>query len=293
MIILNCPSCGANLEIPDDLTTAHCLYCGTAILLTSLLSIEEKKSIKDLKELSKTAVLAENHEAVINYSNKILEIDTNDVEAWINKANSTFWLTTFHHNRYEEAIEYLNKASRIAPNDKRIEKTRLEIKKKQVNWLNHLGMEELENADDIYEIWDDGSSTIEKSDVYKARAESLENYVEAMEFFIEASKYSPTDITILENIGLCANKAHWIKWSDLVIGKINILKKLEAKTVAEKRLPQLKMELEKYQVKYSEINRKSGFITNIKRKRLETEIEELKNEIFRLEELTTYKINES
>jgi len=273
------------------------MYCGTTILLKPLYSIEENKNLKSLKELSKIAVNAKNHKEVIDYSNKILEIDPNDVEAWINKAGSTFWLTTVQHNRYEEAIVYLDKASKIAPDDKRIENARIEITENQANWFNHLGSEEFDHAEETYNIWDDGSFTNDPFDkmsgVYEARAESLDSYAEAMEYYIEASKYSPTDVTILKNIRFCAKKAHWIKWSDHVREKINILNKMEAKTAAEKRLPELKMELEKHQEKYSIINKKSGFLTDIKRKRLEVKIKELKNDIVRLEKLASYKINES
>jgi DNA-directed RNA polymerase subunit RPC12/RpoP/ribosomal protein L40E len=33
LIAAICPRCGANLELPSDLKTAHCVYCGTEILL--------------------------------------------------------------------------------------------------------------------------------------------------------------------------------------------------------------------------------------------------------------------
>jgi DNA-directed RNA polymerase subunit RPC12/RpoP/RecJ-like exonuclease len=36
LIAAICPRCGANLSIPDNLVKAHCMYCGTEILVHDL-----------------------------------------------------------------------------------------------------------------------------------------------------------------------------------------------------------------------------------------------------------------
>jgi RecJ-like exonuclease/DNA-directed RNA polymerase subunit RPC12/RpoP len=36
LIAATCPSCGANLSIPDNLDKVHCMYCGTQILVQDI-----------------------------------------------------------------------------------------------------------------------------------------------------------------------------------------------------------------------------------------------------------------
>ena len=94
MISLKCPSCGGKLEIPENLLVAHCIYCGAEILIKEDEGLKNKINLNKYIELTKAAIEAENHEEVIEYCNKILEIDTKNIKAWVDKATSTFWLTS-------------------------------------------------------------------------------------------------------------------------------------------------------------------------------------------------------
>jgi DNA-directed RNA polymerase subunit RPC12/RpoP len=82
---LSCPSCGGHLELPENLEVAHCMYCGAKILLQESEVPKEHIHLKRYKELCKTALTAKNYEDALQYSNKALEIDPKDVEAWIDK----------------------------------------------------------------------------------------------------------------------------------------------------------------------------------------------------------------
>lgn len=118
MIKLTCPSCNGTLELPDNMDIAHCLYCGTKILLR-----ENSGKIKNFIELSKIALDAKNYKEALEYCNKVLEIDPNNVDAWIDKAISTFYLPAFYHcdeDSLDEAISYLMKAYSLSPDDTRI-----------------------------------------------------------------------------------------------------------------------------------------------------------------------------
>jgi DNA-directed RNA polymerase subunit RPC12/RpoP len=94
MISLKCPSCGGHLDLPENLALAHCMYCGTRILLQESELPKERQNLDRFKELSKVALQAENFEEAVLYCNKILEIDPKDVDAWVDKAVSTFWLSS-------------------------------------------------------------------------------------------------------------------------------------------------------------------------------------------------------
>ena len=106
---LNCPSCGGQLEISESLEIAHCMYCGTKILLQEQEASDEEVQIELYKELSNNALLAENYDEAIQYCNQVLEIDPKDVDSWITKAVTTLWLPQYSFG-YDEAMNYLNKA---------------------------------------------------------------------------------------------------------------------------------------------------------------------------------------
>ena len=153
MISLTCPSCSGELELPDDLVEAHCLYCGTRILLQEHDIPREKINIARYIELSKVALDAENYEEALEYSSKILEIDTQNLEAWTTKAISTFWQSTRANNLYDEAISYLDKAASINPKDVRISEVQEQLTRHQTFWLTKLGNDKLESANKTYALW--------------------------------------------------------------------------------------------------------------------------------------------
>ncbi|MDE3090690.1 MAG: zinc ribbon domain-containing protein, partial [Chloroflexota bacterium] len=152
LIKLNCPSCGGALELPNNLTVAHCIYCGGKVLLDQDGVVSERRDLERYIELCRVAVEAKNNTEAIEYCNRILEIDPKNVEAWINKAVSTFQQTTGAHNRYDEAMEYLTKASQIAPDDGRIAEARKELTRQQAQWYNYLGNQQWEMAQKTYNI---------------------------------------------------------------------------------------------------------------------------------------------
>jgi DNA-directed RNA polymerase subunit RPC12/RpoP len=94
MLKLACPTCGANLELPDQLDVAHCMYCGSKIILRAENVLNEIVNVKRFSELADVAIQAKNYEDAIKYSNSVLEIDTQNIEAWLTKAEAAFWLST-------------------------------------------------------------------------------------------------------------------------------------------------------------------------------------------------------
>ena len=71
---LTCPSCGGNLELPEHLTVAHCMYCGSKVAVSDDVG-NERVSRARYVELLQVADEAGNHEDILHYANAILEID--------------------------------------------------------------------------------------------------------------------------------------------------------------------------------------------------------------------------
>ena len=207
---LVCPSCGGKLELPENLEVAHCMYCGTKLLLQESDASRDSQKLHKYNKLCEAAIEVDNYEEAYSYSSKILEIDTNNVDAWINKGVATCYLSTAGNNRYEEGMEYLNIAKRIAPSDSRIEKLREKITRKQKDWCMHLGTEELELGGEIYESY--GSDFV-FGDLDEAKRRSEEHIIRAVDYFMQAHKCDPDDYSIIRGIEKAVRLSDWISWS--------------------------------------------------------------------------------
>lgn len=280
LLKLTCPSCGGSLELPDNLTVAHCIYCGTKILLDQEGVVHERRDLSRYIELCKVAVEAKNHTEVIEYCNRILELDPKNIEAWINKAVSTFWLTTGAHNRYDEAMEYLKKASQIAQDDERVVGARETLRKKQAWWLNNLGNQQWESGVRIYKI--DPYSEQRGRDASKPYA------IKAMNYYLAASDLDPYDMTILGNITDEVKQVHWIQWSEKVYAKIKSLELLQTKRNALAQLARLNGELQKAESDLARLQTQSGFLVGGKIKDAERRIARLQTDIAKQERDAAY-----
>jgi tetratricopeptide (TPR) repeat protein len=117
---LSCPSCGAALEIPRHLSRAHCLCCGSVILLPST-PRDAEEALQDkldtLVRLLKTAKEAWNLSDMVSYADRVLEIDDTSAFAWSCKGLATSRMSTWTEDRFEEGKAYVDKALSILPDD--------------------------------------------------------------------------------------------------------------------------------------------------------------------------------
>jgi tetratricopeptide (TPR) repeat protein len=249
------------------------MYCGNKILLNQEAAAQEKRQLERYLELCEVAVKAGNHAEVITYCNQILQTDPRNAKAWINKATSTFWLTTGADNRYNEAIQYLNKASEIAPGDDRIATTRKSLAAAQAGWLCHLGLEQFKCYLDLRSLPGRAAQTY---------------LVNAMDYYLSASDYAPDSIPILEAIASVASEMQGTR-STRVQTKISILESLHAKTQAETRLPYLRTELEKAMQHLAALRARKGLFIGGKIKDLEGRIDSLRTTIAESEKKAAYE----
>ena len=111
--VLKCPSCGSVMGKPDHTGLVQCNYCGTTITYHPPVEKVERKNVERFLELCKAALDGSNYDEALQYSNRILEIDPDNFDAWVNKAIATYWLTTKANNHFDEAMGYLLKAEKI------------------------------------------------------------------------------------------------------------------------------------------------------------------------------------
>ena len=281
LITLTCPSCNGQLELLDNLGMAHCMYCGTKILLPQSSAPDEKAVIQKYKELCKTALHSKNCNELIQYCNSILELDPKDADAWIDKAIGTFYLTTIKDNRYGEAIEYLRKAIQLSPNNSHAYEVRSNLTHEQAMWYNNIAIEEEKIAVKIWNAY---------IKISKARAlqESKDYFAIAMERFFVASNYAPDDVVILENIEHCSKNSR-TQWTSNVYEKIAILNRLREKKKAGEILPDLREKFNRLNIEVNELKKNTGIFNESKIKKVERELQKVQSEIDQKEKMFSYK----
>ncbi len=294
---LKCPSCGAVLELPDNLRIAHCVYCGTKVILEQNGTAEELQSLNRALELCKVALDAKNYEEALRYANTILEIDPSNVEGWINKATASFFLTTAACNRYNEALEYLRKAEDIAPTDERIIFTRGRLTDHQAQWYAYLGEEEVKHGAEIFKIYDNGYygdiaslTTRLAFGPQEAKEKSQEHFVEAMKYFLLAASYAPDDDFILIRIENLAKNVNWVTWSNAVRKRIQTLHARNAKEEAELRLSDLRKELQQAEQNLASLRKEKGLFIGMKIGDAQDKVRKLRAEIAKYEQTASYQI---
>lgn len=188
---LTCPSCGAQVDIPTELSRAHCVYCGSELIVKQP-DKEKVKAIDTYLQLGLTALEANNCEEALEHFNKALEADPNYVEAWVGKAKAAHGLSTAAHDRVDEALRYIDKALELDSEGVEAKEAREEIKRKHSMWLNHLGDEEWKLAVKIANIW------LEYPD--RQREETAPHVRKALSYFVRALTLYPENVGTLENI---------------------------------------------------------------------------------------------
>jgi len=191
MITLNCPSCGGELGLPDELSIAHCMFCGAKILLDEYKNNNQVSS-ENLIELVDSAIKAGNFDEALSFCNKALTINPKNPDLWFSKALSIFNLYPLDTSRKEEAIIYLEKAEDLALNNEKFknrESSYIEVKASIFSDIGKRKFKEAERMED-----DLLSCSISDYDSIKNRQRNL--YKEAMENFDFAIKYSSKEMDV-------------------------------------------------------------------------------------------------
>lgn len=99
-----CPSCKKEIQVPDDVDTSICMYCGQSIVINDAISINAGPSIANLLGMARTAYAGGNHAEAEAYFNRVLELDPTISEAWLGKGKAAGWQSSLVNMRFGEVI---------------------------------------------------------------------------------------------------------------------------------------------------------------------------------------------
>lgn len=281
--VLKCPSCGSVMGKPDHTGLVQCSYCGTTITYHPPIEKVEKKNVERFLELCKAALDGSNYDEALQYANRILEIDPENFDAWVNKAISTYWLTTKANNRFDEAMGYLLKAEKIDSKNPVIEKTRQWLMESQCRWYTYLGDQADEQIGRMIDIYSSTADSLFGN--MEAKEHCQEYVIEAMNYYFLASNYDPQDLTPLYKMRNLAKFGNWITWSAEVRSKITSLERIEQRLHATNRLPELKKQLQEATAKLAKLEKEKGFLSGMKIDSVKSNIASLKQQITQCERI--------
>ena len=119
-----CELCGGNQLIKDN-GYFVCQHCGTKytleeakkIMLSGTVKIDNSGSLNNFLVMSRNAYASKNYTEAMDYSNKVLEIESNNSEAWYIKGSSAGWLSNPASLDLNESIQCWGNSIAYAPDD--------------------------------------------------------------------------------------------------------------------------------------------------------------------------------
>jgi tetratricopeptide (TPR) repeat protein len=111
-----CPSCGGELQIPDQRDFVKCMYCGVDIKVRDVIEIRTKINVENLIELGNLAIETNQFSKANEYFEKVLENEIENYDAWIGKG-----IVCLHNEEYKGAEEYFHRSLNYVPNEKQTE----------------------------------------------------------------------------------------------------------------------------------------------------------------------------
>jgi len=119
-VAAKCPSCGGDLQVPDDRDQVKCMYCGGTVITRQAIQLASGVNVDNLIVLAKAAAVANNSKEAYDYYTKALEYDPRNSTAWAGKAEAAGWMSTLNDIRLMEMIAGLNNAIKYAPDSDKL-----------------------------------------------------------------------------------------------------------------------------------------------------------------------------
>lgn len=123
IIAVKCPSCSANLQIPDDVEFVSCEYCETSIKVRDVVRIETDYDVPEWIKIADNAYKGENYEEAYEYYNMVLEKESFRANAWIGKGLSAGRLSEENELRFDEMLQLVTYGLSITDEKKKNEET--------------------------------------------------------------------------------------------------------------------------------------------------------------------------
>ncbi|MEI6214606.1 MAG: CFI-box-CTERM domain-containing protein [Desulfuromonadales bacterium] len=121
-----CPSCAGELQLPDNLDSAKCMYCGNTIVVREAIKLAAGSvNLDNLLRLANTALESGNNTEAYSYYTKVLEYDQDNYMAWYGKGVSAAWQSTIGKLRIIEGLSCISTAFNKEPNGEAVSTLKL------------------------------------------------------------------------------------------------------------------------------------------------------------------------
>jgi len=108
IIAVKCPSCNANLQIPDDVEFVTCEFCRTSIKVRDVIRVETDYDVPEWLKIAENAYKGENYDEAYEYYNIVLEKESFRYDAWIGKGLSAGWQSSDYEPRLDEMMQLIS-----------------------------------------------------------------------------------------------------------------------------------------------------------------------------------------
>jgi len=105
---IKCPSCSANLQVPDDVEFVICEYCETTIKVREIIRTETDYDVPEWMKIADNAYKGRNYDQAYDYYNMVLEKEAFHPEAWIGKGLSAGRLSDEDELRFDEMLQLVS-----------------------------------------------------------------------------------------------------------------------------------------------------------------------------------------
>lgn len=111
-----CQTCGCKYSVEE----AKRMMVEGVVEVTGTVKVDNTDKITNYLDLAKTAKENGNNAEAEEYSNKILEIEPNNYQAWLIKGRAAGWQSTLAKKRVKEAVDCFTNAFNYAPEDMKV-----------------------------------------------------------------------------------------------------------------------------------------------------------------------------
>lgn len=178
---MKCPTCGADLQVPDDKDYMVCPYCSTTVQVREEIKLKYDANTDNLLKLADEDLKTGNYQEAYDYYNKVLEGDAKNPDGWLGKAVSSGFMS----NNVNEMMEWIGVAVANSSGDKQNS-----IKLKAASYINTIIIGYDSTIDKTSNLMSFLNFNVGSEDIYNSVINAMET----------AHSYSPLNKEILHNL---------------------------------------------------------------------------------------------
>lgn len=112
-----CPTCGAGVSVTADQSVVDCQHCGASLLMSQSDIVERagEPPTENLMRLAQAALDGGNAKEAAAYFRRVLELEPDNVDAWLGKAEAAARRASLSNSRFDEISASVTQALSVAP----------------------------------------------------------------------------------------------------------------------------------------------------------------------------------